>query len=58
MRSVNVTIDLDDDSYRAYEAEARRSQTTVETLVQQVLQKLYGELEREEKEGDHPILLP
>jgi len=58
VKSVRVTIELDEESYRAYEAEARRGQTTVEALLQQVLQKLYGELEREEKEGDHPIILP
>jgi hypothetical protein len=55
---VRVCVDLPEEHYRAFEAEARRRGVTVEALVEQTVQGLIEELEREESEGtDHPIFL-
>jgi hypothetical protein len=53
MRKVAVVAELSDGFYHAYESEARRQGVKVETLVQQTVNELLKELEREEE--DHPI---
>ena len=58
MRKIQVSIELDDQDYHAYETEAARDGTTVEALVEQVIRELYRDLIQSEEEGDHPILLP
>jgi hypothetical protein len=58
MKTIRITLDLDDDDYRAYEFEARSSGTTVEALVAEVVRCLYRDLKQEERDGDHPILYP
>lgn len=58
MHKVRVCVDLPEEHYRAFEAEARRRGVSVEALVEQTVQGLIDELEREEREGtDHPIFL-
>lgn len=58
MRKVRVCVELDEEDYQAYEAEAQREGTTVEALVEQVLRGLYRDLKREEsEEGDHPTIV-
>ena len=57
MRTVRVCVEIPEDRYRAYEGEAERRGTTVECLVEQVVDGLLKELDREEREGtDHPII--
>ena len=57
MPKVQVWADLGEDTYRAYQDEARRRGVAVEGLVEDIVNRLLQELERERKEGaDHPII--
>ena len=57
MRKIRVWAELSDEAYHAYEGEARRRGVEVETLVEQTVNCLLQELEREENEGtDFPIV--
>jgi len=58
MHRIQITIELEDEEYRAYEFEAERAETSVEQLVEHMVQGLYQDLKQEEKEGDHEILFP
>ena len=58
MRKVQVCLELNEDDYQAFEAEAQREGTTIQALVEQVLRGLYRDLKEEEREGDHPIICP
>jgi len=56
MRKVRVWAQLSDAAYHAYEGEARRQGVEVERLVEQTVNCLLRELEREENEGTgYPI---
>jgi len=57
MRKVQVWAELTDEHYRAYEAEAKRRDVTVDELVQHTVNCLLRELEEEEEEAgpDHMI---
>ncbi len=54
MQRVQVWAELTDEHYRAYETEARRQGVEVAELVQQTVNCLLRELEREEEEGCGP----
>jgi hypothetical protein len=57
MPTVRVCVDITEDHFRAYQDEATRRGVSVEDLVQQMVQGLVEELDREEREGtDHPII--
>jgi len=57
MPTVRVCVDISEEHFRAYRDEAERRGVTVECLVQQMVQGLVEELDREEREGtDHPII--
>ena len=58
MKKVQICVELDEADYHAYETEALREGTTVQALVEQVLQGLYRDLKQEERDGDHPIIFP
>jgi hypothetical protein len=58
MRKIQITLEIDEEDYRAYEFEASRTDKSVELLVEEVARGLYRELKQEEKEGDHLILFP
>lgn len=51
MRKVKVWAEVGDAHFRAYEAEAQRRGVPVEDLVQQTVNCLLRELERDEAEG-------
>jgi hypothetical protein len=54
---VQVWAELSDQAYHAYEGEARRRGVELTTLVEQTVNCLLQELEREENEGtDIPIV--
>jgi len=53
MPRVHITAELSDDFYRAYEGEAKRQGVKLEHLVEQTVNMLLRELEREEE--DYPI---
>jgi hypothetical protein len=57
MKKVSVCIDLEDEKFRAYEAEAKRRGTTVEELVKHAVHLMFLEQEErlKEEEDDHPI---
>lgn len=56
MTKVQIWVELSDDVFTAYEREAQRREVPVETLVEQTVNVLLEELERDEKEGtDHTI---
>jgi hypothetical protein len=58
LRKVHIWAQLGDETFRAYEGEAKRRGVDVETLVEQTVNKLLEELELEEEEGtDHPIIV-
>ena len=57
MPTIRVCVDITEDHFRAYQDEATRRVVSVEDLVQQMVQGLVEELDREEREGtDHPII--
>jgi hypothetical protein len=57
MPKVNVCVDLEEETYRTYREESRRRGVTVESLIQDVVNRLHRELEAEVREGaDHPII--
>ena len=57
MRKVRVWAELSEEAFHAYEGEARRRGVEVETLVEQTVNCLLQELEREENEGiNYPII--
>jgi len=58
MRKIQITIQIDEEDYRAYEFEANRMGKSVELILEEMVQGLYGDLKQEEKEGDHEILFP
>jgi hypothetical protein len=51
MHRVRVWAELSDESYHEYECEARRQHVALESLVEQTVNCLLHELEREEREG-------
>jgi hypothetical protein len=56
MRKVQVWAELTDQHFHAYECEARRQGVPLENLVQQTVNALLRELEREEEEDrDHEL---
>jgi hypothetical protein len=57
MSKVNVCIDIDEEKYRAYEAEAKRQGKSVEELLQRCIRLMFIEQEERlrEEEEDHPI---
>ena len=58
MRKVQIRAELSDELYHAYEGEARRRGVEVETLVEQTVNCLLQELEREENEGTNFPIVP
>ena len=57
MPTVRICVDINEEHYRAYQDEAQRRGVSVEDLVQQMVQGLVEELDRDEREGtDHPII--
>jgi hypothetical protein len=54
MQRVRVWAELSDEHYRAYEAEAKRRGVKLEKLVEQTVNCLLRELEREEEECSGP----
>jgi hypothetical protein len=58
MRKIQITLEIDDEDLHAYQFEAEREGTSVEKLVEQMVQGLYREFKREEQEADHEILFP
>ena len=56
MRRVQVWAELGDETYHAYECEARRQGVAVESLVEQTVNCLLKEMEREENEGTGHIV--
>ena len=55
MPKVKIEAELSDTFYRAYQAEARRQGVEIEALVEQTVNCLLKELEREEE--DHEITM-
>ena len=58
MHTVQVRIELDENEYREYEAEAQRERTTVEALIERVVRGLFRELKQQEEDNDLPIVTP
>ncbi|HLF55796.1 MAG TPA: hypothetical protein VI942_03020 [Thermoanaerobaculia bacterium] len=58
MRKIQITIEIDEEDYRAYEFEARRAAKSVDLLVEEVVRGLYREMKQEQQEADHPIYFP
>ena len=57
MPTVRICVDISEEHFRAYQDEARRRGVSLEALVQQMVQGLVEELDRDEREGtDHPII--
>jgi len=51
MRKVQVWVEMSDETFHAYEGEARRRGVQLETLVEQSVNCLLQDMEREENEG-------
>jgi hypothetical protein len=58
MRKIQVTIEIDEEDYRAYEFEAKSAGTSVELLVEKLVQGLYREMKQEQQDADHEISFP
>ena len=58
MRKIQITIEIDEEDYRAYEFEAHRAAKSVDLLVEEVVRGLYREMKQEQQEADHPIYFP
>jgi hypothetical protein len=56
MRKIQVWAELTDEHFHAYEAEAKRQGVPVEDLVEQTVNCLLRELEREEEEDCDQLL--
>ncbi len=57
MSKVHICIEIAEEALRAFEAEARRRGVTVQCLLEQMVNGLIRDMEREEEEGtDHPII--
>jgi len=56
MPKIKIEVELSNTFFRAYEAEARRQGVKIEVLVEQTVNCLLKELEREEE--DHEITVP
>jgi hypothetical protein len=58
MTRVRVCVDIADEHYRQFQAEARRRDVPVESLIEQCVAGLVRELEQEESDGtDHPVVM-
>ncbi len=55
---LRIWVDLPDEAYRSYVNEGRRTGVEVETLVQQTVDGLLRELDREEREGTDHVIIP
>lgn len=58
MRKIQITLEIDDEDFDAYQFEARRLDKSVELIVEEMVRGLYRELKQEEREADHEILFP
>ena len=58
MRKIQITIEVDEEDFHAYDFEAQRAGKSVELLVEEMLRGLYREMKQEEKDADHPIYFP
>ena len=56
MPKIRVEAEISDEHLRAYEGEARREGVPVEKLVEKTVNVLLKELEREETDGDFPMM--
>lgn len=57
MSKVRICVDLNEGELRAYQEEAKRRGTSVESLVEEMVRRLIEDVRRQEDEGiDHPIL--
>ena len=58
MRKIQITLEIDEEDYHAYEFEASLAGKSVESLVEECVRGLYRELKQEEQDADHPIFFP
>jgi len=58
MRKIQITIEIDEEDYHAYDFEAQRAGKSVELLVEETVRSLYREMKQEEQDADHPIYFP
>ncbi len=56
MPKVKIEAELSADHLRAYQSEAARRGVKVETLIEQTVNALLVELEREESDGECPMI--
>ncbi len=57
MSRVHICIELSDQTLRSFEAEAKREGTTLQALLERMVNGLIRDMEREEEEGtDHQII--
>jgi hypothetical protein len=57
MSKIHICIDLTEESLRSFEAEAQREGVPLQALLEQMVNRLIRDMEREEGEGtDHPII--
>jgi hypothetical protein len=57
MSKVHICIELSDETLRSFEAEARREGTTLQALLERMVNGLIRDMEHEEEAGtDHEII--
>ncbi len=57
MHQFTVKVEVGDKHYRAYLHEAERRGVSVESLVEETVQHLFEEFERQRTDDDHPITI-
>lgn len=56
MTKVKICVEIDEEHFKLYKIEAKRRDTTVEELIEQMVQGLIQDLREEQESGtDHPI---
>jgi hypothetical protein len=58
MKKVPICIELEDEVFRSFEAEAKREGVPVEGLLEQVLTGLLRDLEQERRDGTDHLIFP
>ncbi len=57
MSRVEICIEMNDEVYQSFEAEARREGVTVRSLLERMVSRMLRDMEREEAAGtDNPVI--
>jgi|MudIll2142460700_1097286.scaffolds.fasta_scaffold2546126_2 hypothetical protein len=58
MTKVRICVELPDEHFRMFQAEAKRRGVPVEELIEQCVGELVREMEEDEASGTDPLIVP